>query len=98
MDNLSEKILEDAKLAQKIGRTPSMQEPKRDKPVKELLADMKRDAKKGCSMCGGRGYTGRNIDTGIFQTCKCVFKTQRIREDALKKFEQNGNIIIGKED
>lgn len=44
-------------------------------PEKKTEAEFRRDlrdgAKPGCDKCYGRGHTGRNVDTGIFQTCRC---------------------------
>jgi len=42
-----------------------------------LLIKLKQDAIPGCPKCFGRGWTGRNRDTGLYQTCKCVFKERR---------------------
>jgi hypothetical protein len=38
------------------------------------LIELERDANSKCNKCFGKGYTGRNADTGLVQVCPCVMK------------------------
>ena len=44
---------------------------------KQFQDHLRKLANKDCERCFGKGYTGRNIDNGIYQSCKCVMKKER---------------------
>jgi len=43
-----------------------------------LLAELGGSPDIDCSKCGGKGFTGVNVDTGLKQVCKCTRKERKV--------------------
>lgn len=44
---------------------------------KPQLVQLQQKANPKCNKCNGKGQTGRNVDTGLYQVCKCTFKKKQ---------------------
>ncbi len=55
--------------------------------IQGRLIELEHKPRPGCSRCHGRGYTARNLETGLYIPCKCVGKTRAVKEQTETKGE-----------